>query len=640
MAELTIKNASIALYHYLCQNIVGIEKHVKTLRMMNTVRDNLQSNNEWTYITSGSFGEGLLMRGSDFDVMGVVKLIEVCEDTHIDFNADTIRFTMEMEDTQAGFTKLRLVYSNDFNILKVCNEIGGDFYFSNAFKQRYSTNGFPTVHGPCLSDDAGIYDIAYCLHCKSWITPANQWVTRSINSWPRSDVKQAIVKHGVLFVPIGVKGSTQEELEWRISFSVGEKLLIYSFTHTQLLCYALMKILLKDVIALDIDCKELLCSYFMKTILFWICEELPLSIWKPENLISCYMRCFRRLIYCVEYSLCPHYFIPENNLFGIKIHGKAQKLLLNRLYILNSYGWHGILLSDQISSIWNVLPSDISKATSYCYANNVGRLSNSFLFACDIIRTFDYLLEKCIHQVLSSKSSKIRYLFTYYLSKFCCKSERFLPLKDTSCNKSIYKKHNTYISTLLLNTRHDAVSGWLMLALLFYKRKKYNTSLRIIQYSLLKCTPEKLYQFMHFSDIHYDLFDLHVFRNMHTVQLWTFLLLDLMYIDNFSLHPDELQMEEKQVIPPIVYAYFLRFLCHYHLKNSKQCWDSIMDLQLTIEENYFIPSGLKGLSYNILGIGFQMLGDKEAAILSFMQSIKVYPNEKHNSAFKTLSFIN
>ncbi|XP_052077026.1 uncharacterized protein LOC127715048 isoform X2 [Mytilus californianus] len=523
MAESATQTESIALYHYLRQNVVGTEKHVRTIRLMNNVRDNLQSNTTWTFITSGSFGDGLQTRGSDIDLMGVLKLIEVCEDAQTYFNANRIHFSMEVEDTQPGFAKLRLVHSNDKSILKDCYDINGNFYFSNLlFKQNFATDIFSTIHGPCMSDKAGVYDFASCLHCKLWITPAKQWIGRSNKSWPRYDIKQAIVKHGVLFVPVGVKGSTQEELEWRISFSVAEKLLIYSFTHTQLLCYAVMKILLKDVIALDIDCKELLCSYFMKTLLFWMCEELPSSIWKPENLISCFMRCFRRLIYCVEYSLCPHYFIPENNLFENKIQGQAQKTLLNKLSILNSYGWQCILLSDQVPNL-NELASDIREETSYSYAKSLERLlSLQMYFVHSTCTSFDFLLEKTLCKVLSSKSSKIKYLYAEYMSKFYCKSERILPEDNTSYNKSTYKEYNTYISTLLLNTHHDAVSGWLMLSLYFYKRKQYNTALYIIQYSLSKCSPEKLHQFMQYSDIHHELFNLHVFRNMHIVQLWNF----------------------------------------------------------------------------------------------------------------------
>ncbi|VDI04479.1 Hypothetical predicted protein [Mytilus galloprovincialis] len=641
MAESEIKNASIALYDHLCKNIVGSEDHVKTLRMMNNVRDNLQSNNTISFITSGSFGEGLNMRGSDLDIMAVHKEIEILEDKHMYLNADNTYFTMELGDTQPGFTKLLLVHSNDPGIRIVCVEIGGDFYFSNLLvKKEMSKDLCLIVHGPCVSDEYGNYDHAYCVHSKVWITPAKQWITRSNNAWPTFDVKQAIVKHGVLFVPVGVKGSTQEDLEWRISFSVGEKLLINSFAHTQLLCYALMKILLKDVIALDADCKELLCSYFIKTILFWICEELPLSIWKPENLISCYMRCFRRLIYCVEYKVCAHYFIPENNLFENKIQGQAHETLLNKLYSLKSYGWQCILLSDQISNL-NALTSDINKETSHSYAKSVERLFNSQFFGCDFLNpTICTILEKVIYKVLSTKSSKIISLYTYYLSKFCCSSNRCLPLEDMSCNKSIYKKYNTYISTLLLNTRHDAVYGWLMLASFFYKRKQYNTALHIIQYSLLKFTPEKLNIFMQFSDIHYELFKSHLYRNMTIVQLCKFLLLGLVFINNSTWQPDELQMKEHTLIPSIVYAHFLCFLCHYHLKNSRQCWDSLRDLQLTIEQNYLIATRtLKAFSYNVLGTCFQILGDIEAARQVFMHSIGLFPDQKINAAFQKLSLM-
>ncbi|XP_052077025.1 uncharacterized protein LOC127715047 [Mytilus californianus] len=543
---------------------------------------------------------------------------------------------MEQEDTQPGFTKLRLVHSNDHNISKDCIYIGSDFYLSNIlFKQTFSKNLW-TVHGPCVTDVNGLYDFANCLHCKLWITPAKQWVTRSNNSWPRFDVKQAIVNHGVLFVPVGVKESSQEDLEWRISFSVGEKLLMYSFTHTQLLCYALLKILLKDVIALYIDCQELLCSYFMKTILFWISEELPPSIWKPENLISCFMRCFRRLIYCVEYKVCPHYFIPENNLFEKKIQGQAQKTLLKRLYILNSCDWGCIFISDQIPNLDELLV--ISKETSYLYAKSVERLLNADIFFIDFLGSFlDCRLEKVIYKILSSKSSKIKYLFTNYITKFFCKRKG---LDNISYNKSTYKENNTCISTLLLNTPHDAVSGWLLLASFFYRRKQYNTALYIIQYSLLKCSPEKLQKFMQLTDIHYELFDLHLFRNMTIVQLWKFLLLGLVSIKSSELQPDELQMVKHNFFPPIVYAHFIHFLCHYHLQNGRQCYDSLRDLQLTIEANYCIAHPtLRGTSYYVLGISCQLLGDIEGAKLDFMRSILLFPHQKHNRAFQQLSLI-
>lgn len=126
---------------------------------------------------------------------------------------------------------------------------------------------------------------------------------------------------------------------------------------------------------------------------------------------------------------------------------------------------------------------------------------------------------------MSIKSSKIKYLYTYYLSKLRCLSNELLQIDDVSDNKSTYRQYNTAIRTLLLGIHHDAVSGWLLLASFFYRRKEYKTSFDIIQYCLFKCTPEKIYRGMNLSNIHKKLLNMRVCRKMHIVQLSMFLLL-------------------------------------------------------------------------------------------------------------------
>ncbi|VDI46964.1 Hypothetical predicted protein [Mytilus galloprovincialis] len=530
----------------------------------------------------------------------------------------------------------------------MCEEIGSDYYIPNySLRERFVNKDFPIVHGPCLNTEIdGALDLVLCLRNKSWITPANEWITRMSNtSWPGYDVKQSVIKHGVLFVPIGVKGSTTEELEWRISFSAGEKLLIYSFTHTQLLCYVLMKILLKDVISQDLDVKDLLCSYFMKTVMFWISEEFSTSIWKPENLISCFVRCFRRLIYLVEYSVCPHYFIPKNNLFENKIKGQSQQILSNKLNILNSYGWRCILFSNQFSN-FDVLAYGISKEPRCLHVQSVQVLLCSIMYYADNFSWTNYLiLEKGIQMILSITSSKIKYLYANYMSTLCCKGNQLLPFDDTSDNKSTYKHYKTNIHNVLLSTRHDAVSGWLWLASLFYKRKEYKKAVGVLQYCLSKCTPEKLYRGMNLSHYHKELFNWPLFRKMTTVQLLKFLHLDcvLFFSNSLLLVPDELRIDGKVnevIVGALVYVYFLIFLCNYHLHNTKQCLDSLRDLQLTIEKNYFIANVCqRAISYNMLGILFQLVGDTESARHVFELSYSLYPNPKGNDALRRLSLI-
>ncbi|CAC5397850.1 unnamed protein product [Mytilus coruscus] len=86
------QNISMALYRYLCHSIVGSEDHVKSIRLMNTISYNLSIDNLTTVITSGSFGEGLDMKGSDLDLMFVCKGIEVYEDVKPRLNTSITYF--------------------------------------------------------------------------------------------------------------------------------------------------------------------------------------------------------------------------------------------------------------------------------------------------------------------------------------------------------------------------------------------------------------------------------------------------------------------------------------------------------------------------------------------------------------------
>lgn len=100
----------------MCQNIVGTEEHVRIIRMMNAVNDHIASSEAMTIITSGSFGEGLKMRGSDIDGMAVEKGIEVCEDIKVRFDPNISYFSIETDDVKPGFTQLR----QDHNISEQC----------------------------------------------------------------------------------------------------------------------------------------------------------------------------------------------------------------------------------------------------------------------------------------------------------------------------------------------------------------------------------------------------------------------------------------------------------------------------------------------------------------------------------------
>ncbi|CAC5400860.1 unnamed protein product [Mytilus coruscus] len=191
---------SIKLYDYLCQNIVGSVDHVRLIRLMNATKDQNNSSNEITTITSGSFGEGLELQGSDTDVMFVVHFIEVTDKKKLhDYHFAKNYFFPVTDDVKPGFAYLRLIEGVTIRHVLLCRSFEGHLYLSSALvKQGVISNRLSVVHGPCVSDKYGGLDYTHCLHSKSWITTASKWVTRSTSSWPTSEVKQTVIDHGVL----------------------------------------------------------------------------------------------------------------------------------------------------------------------------------------------------------------------------------------------------------------------------------------------------------------------------------------------------------------------------------------------------------------------------------------------------------
>ncbi|CAC5421957.1 PRPF3 [Mytilus coruscus] len=174
-------NISIALYRYLCQHIVGSEDYVKQIRLMTPVGDNTSSNKEETIITSGSFGEGLHMRGSDLDVMFVSRTLEVYENIKPFFNPNITYFSMERDDVKPGYAQLKLdYYGFRRGVFKLCEEQNGNLYFSSTLPKQKKVSkyhdGSTTIHGPCISDSTGDLDLAFCLQCNMWVSSAVQWI--------------------------------------------------------------------------------------------------------------------------------------------------------------------------------------------------------------------------------------------------------------------------------------------------------------------------------------------------------------------------------------------------------------------------------------------------------------------------------
>lgn len=270
------------------------------------------------------------------------------------------------------------------------------------------------------------------------MSEAQQWVGRSRTSWPSSDIISKIILCGVLFVPIDSKGSIQENIEWRISFSIAEKVLIFSFSHTQLLCYALIKIFLKDILNKHEDLKGVLCSYLLKTLMFWVSEESDPFMWRPGKIIQCFMACLQRLVYCVEYATLLHYFIPDNNLFHLRFDDDKKVKMMNVLKKSYKQGIHCFSQSETLCDYFKLPFVDMISPMG----NLVTSIQNTISFT-DIYR---HNPQKLLYNFLHySRSDMSRTIFIELLSQLQFECVLYLSVQQILQNQPIVACNNKQI---------------------------------------------------------------------------------------------------------------------------------------------------------------------------------------------------
>lgn len=337
---------------------------------------------------TGSMMDGIIWKGymPDLDTMAHVSYVSVVEkDRPFSVEKGPV-FEMVDENVHPGYTRLKLIQEGPLgenNIFATtpegaksfCEEIDGSFYLS-AYKMKYASNLYFQVpekpawviqtsysygvewpdeealkeHGPAITftdqakENEPPSDMAPSFTCPEWPSKAAKWVTRNRTHWPPKELVSSLVKQGCRVVPVGFRGSKNKHLEWRISFTLTERNLIRTFNNTQYKCYALLKMVLKEVI--DKQIPDVLSSFHMKNALLWTIEKTDADVWTPEKLTSAFMQCLNNLIGWVQEGYCPSYFIVENNVFDQRVVGEDQRKLLILLRELAADSWKCLLKCD------------------------------------------------------------------------------------------------------------------------------------------------------------------------------------------------------------------------------------------------------------------------------------------------------
>ncbi|XP_060576881.1 uncharacterized protein LOC132734205 [Ruditapes philippinarum] len=310
----------------------------------------------------GSRGEGMAVAlGSDMDVLMLqpaVKCFETLSLTYKEENdRDVAIFELNFSDVPEGYAKLHLKTLKDASpypysrlVTRIKGALTSDGFLQNNQRiiesienggQTVRLEGWPTTHNMYGHINGPAQPLQYPLPCPEkyqqylsidyvaafpCVYPSllNDWFERVRGkSWPSLETSIK-VKHSDLFVvPVGLAESDEEVLQWRISFTLAEILLVRSFHDAQIKAYALMKMILKH--ELKPICMNI-TSYQIKNVLFWTSEKRQ-NIQKID-FYELLLEVITFLKDCIEARQLQHYFIPSRNLMHVNISEEERSRLI------------------------------------------------------------------------------------------------------------------------------------------------------------------------------------------------------------------------------------------------------------------------------------------------------------------------
>nr|XP_022298621.1 uncharacterized protein LOC111107632 [Crassostrea virginica] len=655
---MAVQTISESVYVGLCLKI-GTPQQVAIRRDVVDIKELLEHKLTITdyqvRMMSGSRREGFRFKDSDHDFMYWFNDNRVLWDFSQATLYNTHRYTLilcDSSESPPGFTLLWLPLERaGRRVLSSCVRINGALYISSAmYRDNTCTphHSDSTVHGPCISgrlSGGSEYDYAHCFVSDFWPPSAYSWTDRC-QSWPPPNVVNDIVRSGCHFVAIGHKLGNHADNEWRISFSQAEQKLVYAMNHTQFLTYGLLKLFVKEFNRGKTEEEKLLCSYHMKTAIFWAIQRNTIDHWCPQNLLAGFWVCYKLLLKWVYEGVCPNFFIPENNMFLKKVHGVAQRNLFTQLNGLYEKGIAFLLQNSSISSyimdvlcnprlsvytderamvsevmldrelfeeiyLRDPLPPNINLPTCIKYLSMVEQLIRSPLRQCQVP-----MLQKLTATILQTSAFILHEMYT----------------NTSGGNKQMYIADKRSCYMLKLAAKLGFVSDLLYIAMYFYKTFRHREALSVIEMTKVKLAQPGL---MHRTHVYPERYTEAVggrswsykmrYAVAYTIKFYT----DICYI--YELTPEQQsssfnQYEKVLYIPPYILLHMLEFLCCRHV-DPMRAQAALDDLQVLVhhDQGLFVHVDLRDISWEILGICQQMTGNRQAALYSYRQSLRQDP---------------
>ena len=661
----------------LLDAMVGTPKTIETRLDYCKIMDILASIylQQNVYFT-GSKSEGLDLPDSDRDYMHDmnnllhIKVTQSLNDSLGVFPYST--FFMSIDNVPPGFARLQLVHQTMMHPL-LCQSsqysdgvqyLSSELFMQNLlllYKRALSLGQTVKRQGPSIevwtpfSGKSGI-DSVSSIHCAFWPNVASEWVQRPRHfCWPTSNDISSITNFGFHLVPVGHQHSETKETEWRISFSLAERTLVWSFNHVQLQCYAVMKIILKEFIKVKCNPQnQILCSYFIKTFLFWKYESTELNFWRTDNFRECIMYLLTEFSKCLHEGVLRHFFIPRFDLLSIKLTPAAQTELLQLFNIIIQSDIGILKKCRTLRGIW-------SEFTAQVPENRNNLISN--LKRGNLLRNDEYIMLMASELVMRAaeffRQGQSNNAITQ-ISALSCKTDiktltirKCLQDKQRSSfihkcapgNKDMFRLYKTAQNDTL---SYDKSTYKLWCAILFFMKGFTLPALDIVNQVLSSIPPYAMYHSLinrasnEAKQLYIDMFlDSDITMIQRSTKAWMFDL--ILTQDMTDIVPLALQIElyftgkivNTVWLSPFTCAYYLKFLCYHRMQqydNRDHALQQLVEMLNNTEQCGNRPYN----SYNITGHCLLLAGRRVQARDMFNMSYEITqrnpPYDKYNSA--------
>jgi len=252
------------------------------------------------------------------------------------------------------------------------------------------------------------YDTVQAFHCKTLLPEIRSWFTKMQQCfWPSQETLQAARKCGCFLVPDGCHGSPNEQIEWRITPNLIERLLMFSLNMVPIKCLVVLKIMKKEEFVKYIICENKNCkftSFHCKTALFFTLNRTHPTVWTKCRLIECIVRCLQTILEFLHQGECPHFIVEGVDLFYGKLCRECQLSLEQAIRGMIQDDMHVLfhLQSDNLGQRLMALPHEVRPYPGDdVNAGICGKLSR------DMFRDYLSTLRMVCHRLCNSEEADV-----------------------------------------------------------------------------------------------------------------------------------------------------------------------------------------------------------------------------------------